>query len=124
VALRSGGRSFCSGGLPRRTHHISPLPVPRGKEELRDLLLFHGVQAAERRRKSTIGIHNQLQAIVDDKSETRFETVMAVFDRAGGELDKISMVFSNLTSSLNTPELQTVQTERTSASGSSATVLL
>jgi len=53
----------------------------------------------------------ELQAIVDDKSETRFETVMAVFDRAGGELDKISMVFSNLTSSLNTPELQTVQTE-------------
>ena len=53
----------------------------------------------------------ELQAIVDDTSEVNFENVLARFDRAGRDLDKISMVFSNLTSSLNTPDLQKVQTE-------------
>ena len=36
---------------------------------------------------------------------------MAKFDRSGADLEKVGMVFSNLTSSLNTEPLQAVQTE-------------
>ena len=54
---------------------------------------------------------SELEAIAADESVASFESVMARFDRAGADLDKISCLFSNLTSSLNTPEMQKVQTE-------------
>ena len=54
-----------------------------------------------------------LQAIVDSAYTgdfEDFENIVAKYDRAGAVLSKVSSVFSNMCSSLNTPELQTVQT--------------
>ena len=47
-----------------------------------------------------------LQAIVDNPDEPTFANVFAALDYSGEDLDKISMLFSNLTSSLNTEPLQ------------------
>lgn len=55
-----------------------------------------------------------LQGIVDahkDSQEATFEGVIAAYDRAGGLLDKVSGVFGNMCSSMNTKELQEVQTK-------------
>jgi peptidyl-dipeptidase Dcp len=46
----------------------------------------------------------------NDKQEPDFENVMAAYDRAGSLLDRVGSVFSNMCSSLNTAELQEVQT--------------
>ncbi len=54
-----------------------------------------------------------LEAIVSNKREEppTFENTIAAYDRAGSVLDKVSLVFSNMCSSLNTDELKEVQTE-------------
>lgn len=58
---------------------------------------------------------DDLQAIVNAHvpvdAEPTFETVIAAYDRAGSLLSKVSGVFSNMCSSMNTKELQKVQTE-------------
>ena len=52
-----------------------------------------------------------LQAIIDNNDdEPNFENVVAAYDRAGHLLSKVSGVYSNLASSLNTDALQAVQT--------------
>lgn len=51
-----------------------------------------------------------LQTIVDEPSEATFENVLAAYDRAGALLDRVGSVFSNMCSSLNTDEMQNVQT--------------
>lgn len=54
---------------------------------------------------------SDLQAIVDsDDNEINFDSVIAEYDRAGGLLNRVASVFSNMCSSLNTPDLQKVQT--------------
>jgi len=40
-----------------------------------------------------------------------FDSILAAYDRAGGQLSKVYSVYGNYTSSLNTPDLQEVQTE-------------
>jgi len=52
-----------------------------------------------------------LQAIVDNSEEPNLDNVIGALDRAGSDMAKIGMLFSNLTSSLNTEPLQQVQTE-------------
>jgi len=52
-----------------------------------------------------------LQAIVDNPEPPTFENVVAAYDRSGHVLDKVRSVYSNMCSSLNTDELQAVQTE-------------
>jgi peptidyl-dipeptidase Dcp len=52
-----------------------------------------------------------LQAIIDDPEEPTFENTVQAYDQAGHVLDKVSGVFSNMCSSMNTEELQKVQTE-------------
>lgn len=52
-----------------------------------------------------------LQAIIDDDQPPGFENVISAYDRAGSLLSKVSSVFSNMCSSQNTPELQSVQSE-------------
>jgi peptidyl-dipeptidase Dcp len=54
---------------------------------------------------------NQLSSIASNAEKPTFENTLAEFDRVGAELEKVGMVFSNLTSSLNTEPLQVVQTE-------------
>lgn len=54
---------------------------------------------------------SDLQAIIDDPSEPNFENTIAVYDRSGSLLSKISSVFSNYCSSLNTEELKEIQKE-------------
>eukprot|EP00548_Thalassiothrix_antarctica_P003456 CAMPEP_0194139644 /NCGR_PEP_ID=MMETSP0152-20130528/9261_1 /TAXON_ID=1049557 /ORGANISM="Thalassiothrix antarctica, Strain L6-D1" /LENGTH=677 /DNA_ID=CAMNT_0038837567 /DNA_START=383 /DNA_END=2416 /DNA_ORIENTATION=- len=52
-----------------------------------------------------------LQAIVDNDASASFENVFATYDRAGSLMNKVTAVFSNMCSSLNTDELQSVQRE-------------
>jgi len=53
-----------------------------------------------------------LQTIVDNTDEEpSFDNTIAAYDRAGSLIGKISSVFSNMCSSLNTDELKEVQTE-------------
>jgi len=56
---------------------------------------------------------NDLQTIVDTH-ESSFDSIIAKYDQAGSSLSKVSSVFSNMCSSLNTPELQEVQTKMSS----------
>ena len=43
-----------------------------------------------------------LQAIVDNTEEATFENTIVVYDHAGSVLNRVSSVFSNMCSSLNT----------------------
>ena len=52
---------------------------------------------------------DDLQAIVDNDNPPTFHNVIAALDRAGSLFHRVSSVFSNMCSSLNTPELQAVQ---------------
>ena len=52
-----------------------------------------------------------LKAIVDCEDEPTFENVFAALDRSGSVLERVSSVFGNMCSSLNTEELQQVQTD-------------
>ena len=51
-----------------------------------------------------------LQAIVDNTDAPTFENVLAAYDRSGHVLEKVASVYSNMCSSLNTEDLQQVQT--------------
>lgn len=54
-----------------------------------------------------------LKAIVNCEDEPTFENVFAAYDRAGSVLGKVGAVFGNFCSSLNTEEMQQVQTDMT-----------
>jgi peptidyl-dipeptidase Dcp len=54
-----------------------------------------------------------LLAIVDNPDTPSFESVLVPYDQAGAILSKVSSVFSNLCSSLNTPDLQQIQRDMT-----------
>lgn len=54
---------------------------------------------------------SDLKAIAEQKEEPDFENTIAAYDRTGSLLSKVSGVFSNMCSSLNTDELKEVQTE-------------
>ena len=54
-----------------------------------------------------------LKAIVDCEDEPTFENVFAAYDRAGNVLRRVRGVFGNFCSSLNTEEMQQVQTDMT-----------
>jgi peptidyl-dipeptidase Dcp len=55
---------------------------------------------------------SDLQAIADTASnqEVDFESIIAAYDRAGSLLGRVGAVFGNMCSSLNTAELQAIQT--------------
>lgn len=52
----------------------------------------------------------ELKLIADNTEKATFENTLGMFDYSGTLLTNISHVFSNMTSSMNTPELQLVQT--------------
>lgn len=52
-----------------------------------------------------------LQAIIDEPTDPTFENTIAAYDRAGSLLSRVSSVFSNFCSSLNTDELKEIQKE-------------
>jgi peptidyl-dipeptidase Dcp len=52
----------------------------------------------------------ELQTIAENGAPLSFDSVIATYDRSGKLLARIAQVFSNLCSSLNTPDLQEVQT--------------
>lgn len=54
---------------------------------------------------------SDLQAIIDNPAEPTFDNTIAAYDRAGALLSRVSSVFSNFCSSLNTDELKEVQKE-------------
>lgn len=54
---------------------------------------------------------NDLQSIVDNTDQASFANTIQTFDQAGSALDKVSHVFSNMCSSLNTDDLKVVQKE-------------
>ena len=64
--------------------------------------------ALEEAMKAHLG---DLQAIVDNNQEATFESVIQAYDQSGSLLSKVQGVFSNMCSSMNTEELQKVQTE-------------
>ena len=51
-----------------------------------------------------------LQAIANSKEDT-FDSILAAYDRGGAELSKVYSVYGNYISSLNTPDMQTVQSK-------------
>ncbi len=53
----------------------------------------------------------ELKAIASNPEAPTFANTLAAFDSSAALLGKVSRVFSNLTGSLNTPELQAVETE-------------
>mmetsp|Transcript_37984 Transcript_37984/g.79563 ORF Transcript_37984/g.79563 Transcript_37984/m.79563 type:complete len:810 (-) Transcript_37984:245-2674(-) len=53
---------------------------------------------------------SDLEAIASSPSND-FDSILAAYDRAGSLLSKIGSVYGNYTSSLNTPEMQAVQTK-------------
>ena len=54
---------------------------------------------------------DDLQAIVDNPDPPTFENVIEAYDRSGRMFDRVRGVYSNMCSSLNTDELQLVQTK-------------
>ncbi|KAG7347989.1 peptidyl-dipeptidase dcp [Nitzschia inconspicua] len=63
-----------------------------------------------------VGMQEQLQElqhIVDNTEPPTFDNVFVAYDRVGATLSKVGGVFSNMCSSMNTPELQQVQTTMT-----------
>eukprot|EP00339_Tiarina_fusa_P028626 CAMPEP_0117068952 /NCGR_PEP_ID=MMETSP0472-20121206/48329_1 /TAXON_ID=693140 ORGANISM="Tiarina fusus, Strain LIS" /NCGR_SAMPLE_ID=MMETSP0472 /ASSEMBLY_ACC=CAM_ASM_000603 /LENGTH=126 /DNA_ID=CAMNT_0004791229 /DNA_START=151 /DNA_END=528 /DNA_ORIENTATION=+ len=52
-----------------------------------------------------------LQAIIDNPDSPTFENVIQAYDLSGSLLSKVSGVYGNMCSSMNTEELQSVQTE-------------
>jgi len=52
-----------------------------------------------------------LDDIVNDPRDPTFDTVMIPYDRAGGLLDRVGSVFGNYCGSLNSPDMQSVQSE-------------
>lgn len=52
----------------------------------------------------------ELQDIVDNEEEPSFANVIEVYDRSGSSLGKVGGVYGNYVSSLNTKEMQQVQT--------------
>jgi len=54
---------------------------------------------------------HELQQLVDNPETPTFDNTIAAFDRAGGVLSSVGMIFSNLCSSNAPPELQAVQLE-------------
>ncbi|CAJ1951936.1 unnamed protein product [Cylindrotheca closterium] len=62
-------------------------------------------------KEAMIAHLEDLQAIVDSTDEPTFDSVIKAYDQSGGLLDKVQGVFSNMCSSMNTEELQKVQTD-------------
>lgn len=54
---------------------------------------------------------SDLQTIVDEIEEPSFDNTIAAYDRAGSLLDRVAGVYHNYGSSVNTPDLQEVQTK-------------
>jgi len=54
---------------------------------------------------------NDLQAIIGNDEKPSFENVIQVYDQSGSMLSNVQGVFSNMCSSMNTEELQSVQTD-------------
>jgi len=52
-----------------------------------------------------------LQAIVDNEETPSFKNVIETYDQSGSLLDKVGSVYGNLCSSMNTDDLQKVQTK-------------
>ena len=72
-----------------------------------DIKVEHFKPAFEIAMKSHM---NDLEAIASSEV-VDFDSILAAYDRAGAQLSKVYSVYGNYTSSLNTPDLQEVQTE-------------
>lgn len=53
---------------------------------------------------------DDLRTIADSTDES-FDSILAAYDRAGAQLSRISAVYGNYVSSLNTPQMQEVQSK-------------
>lgn len=74
-----------------QVHHYKPALIEGMKYEIQDL-----------------------QTIIDNQETPTFENVIAAYDRAGSILNKVRNVYSNMCSSLNPTELQSIQMEMSS----------
>ena len=52
-----------------------------------------------------------LKAIADSRDDPTFENVVEAYDRAGKLYEKVASVYSNMCSSMNTPELQPIHSK-------------
>eukprot|EP00804_Cyclotella_cryptica_P031396 CCRYP_012206-RA/>CCRYP_012206-RA protein AED:0.07 eAED:0.07 QI:0/0/0/1/1/1/2/0/712 len=53
---------------------------------------------------------DDLRSIAESEDDS-FDAILAAYDRAGGELSRVSAVYGNYVSSLNTPQMQEVQSK-------------
>jgi peptidyl-dipeptidase Dcp len=75
---------------------------------------FHKIQPSHFKEAFEQGMAQHLidlDEIVNSSEPPTFQNTIEAYDRAGALLDRISQVFSNMCSSLNTEELKLVQTE-------------
>jgi len=109
--------SSVTGGSPSKSDAVcgsNPLLQDWAKTEPFGMPPFNKIKSEHFKPafEATMQAHLQdLASIVENAEAPSFENVCAAFDRSGSELDKVSMVFSNLCSSLNTEDLQKVQVE-------------
>eukprot|EP00523_Entomoneis_sp_CCMP467_P005958 CAMPEP_0168733478 /NCGR_PEP_ID=MMETSP0724-20121128/8314_1 /TAXON_ID=265536 /ORGANISM="Amphiprora sp., Strain CCMP467" /LENGTH=683 /DNA_ID=CAMNT_0008780543 /DNA_START=129 /DNA_END=2180 /DNA_ORIENTATION=+ len=73
----------------------------------KDIKVEHFQPALEEGMKAHI---EDLEAIINNAEDPTFDNVIAPFDRAGSVIEKVSGVYDNMCSSLNTDELQEIQT--------------
>lgn len=75
---------------------------------------FHKIQPSHFKEAFEVGMTqhlSDLDIIVNSSEPPTFQNTIEAYDRAGALFDRISHVFSNMCSSLNTDELKLVQTE-------------
>ena len=68
----------------------------------------HFVPALEAAMEAHI---SDLEAIASAESKDDFDTILGTYDRAGSLYSKVASVYGNYISSLNTPDMQEVQTK-------------
>jgi len=110
---RTGASSIASATATASTSLANPLLQTWSSEPFH-LPPFERIQPSHFKEAFAKGMEEHLadlQTIVDDDKPPTFENTIAVYDRAGGLLTKIKLVFSNMCASLNTDELKIVQTE-------------
>jgi peptidyl-dipeptidase Dcp len=66
---------------------------------------FHSIQPSHFKEAFEHGMEchlKDLKAIVENEEEASFDNVIVAYDQAGSVLDRVSLVFRNMCSSLNT----------------------
>ena len=100
----------CKDGKGRVNPFLAEWDTPYGIPPFEDFRYEDYVPAV----KAGMEAHNaEIEAIVANQDEPTFDNVIGAFDRSGALLTRVGNVWSNFSSSMNTPEMQAVVEEIT-----------